>query len=223
MIQDHVGALKHAEYGLGTALMHAQRYGYTQMINNVILTNSSYKLRFAQDLTLYIGEIAMDLDSLDPDAGKDHWLNDAVWQGARQACETIMGSSDHLEQYFAANAVFEPMVSELVRSGFVMQTAAAHNDFATPAVVSTAEADYERNLANTVELFYILANDPEHAVENRKTLLEWHDKHMALCVKAANELQPIWSQPRVKAAQFSDAFSQAEHRVAAIKSEIGLA
>jgi propane monooxygenase small subunit len=55
VLQDHLGAYKHAEFGLGTSTMQAQRYGYTQMINNAILTNSSYKLRFAQDLTLYLG------------------------------------------------------------------------------------------------------------------------------------------------------------------------
>ena len=220
-LQDHVGALKHAEFGLGTSLMQAQRYGYTQMINNAILTNSSYKLRFAQDLTLYIGEIGMDLPDLDTDAGKAHWLNDGCWQGAREAVETIMGSSDHLEQYFATNVVFEPMVAELVRSGFVMQCAAAHNDFVTPSVVSSAEADYEHNLANTVELFHILAHDPTHGAENCKVLRDWHDRHMALCLKAANELQPIWSQTRVKAVQFKDAFERAQNRAAEIKIEIG--
>ena len=56
VLQDHLGAYKHAEFGLGTSTMQAQRYGYTQMVNNAILTNSSYKLRFAQDLTLYLGE-----------------------------------------------------------------------------------------------------------------------------------------------------------------------
>ena len=132
-----------------------------------------------------------------------------------------MGSDDHLEQYFATNVVFEPMVAELVRSGFVMQCAAAHNDFVTPSVVSSAEADYEHNLANTVELFHILANDPTHGAENCKVLRDWHDRHMALCLKAANELQPIWSQTRVKAAQFKDAFERAQNRAAEIKIEIG--
>src|SRR6201996_8851246 len=53
ILQNHLGAYKHAEFGLGTSTMQAQRYGYTQMVNNAILTNSSYKLRFAQDITLY--------------------------------------------------------------------------------------------------------------------------------------------------------------------------
>ena len=54
ILQNHLGAYKHAEFGLGTSTMQAQRYGYTQMVNNAILTNSSYKLRFAQDITLYL-------------------------------------------------------------------------------------------------------------------------------------------------------------------------
>ena len=141
--------------------MQAQRYGYTQMVNNAILTNSSYKLRFAQDLTLYLSEIGLDIPGFDIAAGKQHWLEDPIWQGVRKSIESIMGSNDYLEQYFATNVVFEPLVGELFRSGFVMQAAAAQNDFITPAVVSAAEADYERNLANTVELFHILGEDPD--------------------------------------------------------------
>ena len=56
ILQTHLGAWKHAEFGLGTSLMQAQRYGYTQMINNATLTNSSYKLRLAQDGDQVSGE-----------------------------------------------------------------------------------------------------------------------------------------------------------------------
>jgi propane monooxygenase small subunit len=221
VLQDHVGAYKHAEFGLGTSTMQAQRYGYTQMINNAILTNSSYKLRFAQDITLYLGELALDIDGFDLDAGKKHWLEDPIWQGTRLAIESIMGASDYLEQYFVTNVIFEPLVAELFRSGFVMQLAAAQNDYISPAVVSAAEGDYERNLANTVELFSMLVQDQEHGEKNRQILVNWATTHGKLAVDAANQLQPIWSQPRVKVAQFSDAFEQAKNRLRAISAEIG--
>ena len=133
VLQDHLGAYKHAEFGLGTSLMQAQRYGYTQMINSAILTNSSYKLRFSQDLTLYLGEIALDIPNLDPAAGKKHWMEDPIWQGTRRAIEEIMGSADYAEQYMATNLAFEPLVGELFRSGFIMQMAAAQGDFITPS------------------------------------------------------------------------------------------
>src|ERR1700738_4051155 len=68
VLQNHVGALKHAEYGLGTVYMYGQRDGMTQMINNSILTNASYKLRFAQDLTIYLAEVALDVEKFDAEA-----------------------------------------------------------------------------------------------------------------------------------------------------------
>ena len=76
VLQKHLGAWKHAEFGLGVALMQAQRYGYTQMINNATLTNSSYKLRLSQDITLYLAEIGMDIEGWDDEAGKRAWLED---------------------------------------------------------------------------------------------------------------------------------------------------
>jgi propane monooxygenase small subunit len=221
ILSDHLGAYKHAEFGLGTATMQAQRYGYTQMINNAILTNSSYKLRFAQDITLYLGELALDLDDIDLDTGKTHWLEDPIWQATRHAVEAIMGAEDYLEQYFATNIVFEPLVAELFRSGFIMQMAAAQNDFMTPAVVSAAEGDYERNLANAVELFHILVLDQEHGEHNRGLFDSWMHRHGALALDAAHHLQPIWSQPRVKIAQFPEALGVAKDRVRAIAAEIG--
>ncbi|SDR32203.1 propane monooxygenase small subunit [Rhizobiales bacterium GAS113] len=222
VLQNHLGAYKHAEFGLGTATMQAQRYGYTQMINNAILTNSSYKLRFAQDLTLYLGEIGMDIEGFDAAAGKKHWVEDPIWQGTRKAVETIMGSEDYLEQYFAVNLVFEPLVGELFRSGFIMQFAAGNGDFMTPGVVSAAEADYERNLANAVELTHLLANDAQHGAHNRNVFNGWLDRHGALAVEASNNLQPLWSQPRVKVQAFSDAKAAAHHRLANIAAQTGL-
>ena len=222
VLQDHLGAYKHAEFGLGTSTMQAQRYGYTQMVNNAILTNSSYKLRFAQDITLYLSEIGLDIEGFDIAAGKKHWLDDPIWQGTRKSIESIMGSNDYLEQYFATNAVFEPLVGELFRSGFIMQMAAAQNDFITPAVVSAAEADYERNLANTVELCHMLTSDATYGAKNITLFNTWLKKHCDLALDAANHLQPVWSQPRVKAAAFADALAHAKNRVRAIAAEIGL-
>jgi propane monooxygenase small subunit len=222
VLQNHVGALKHAEYGLGIIYMDGQRDGMTQMINNSILTNSSYKLRFAQNLTIYLAEIALDAEKLDLDAGKAHWLDDPIWQGARKAIETVLGAEDYLEQYFAGNVLFEPLVTELVRSGMVMQFAAAHGDFLTPAIVAVAEGDYERNLTNTVELFQILLSDPKESEHNREIAGGWLKKYVPLVVEAANQLQPIWSQPRVKVGSFADSCASAENRVTAILAQIGL-
>lgn len=222
VLQAHLGAWKHAEFGLGTSLMQAQRYGYTQMINNATLTNSSYKLRLAQDITLYLAEIGMDIPGWDDDLGKKTWLEDPVWQGTREAVESIMGATDYLEQYFAINIVFEPLVGELFRSGFLMQVAAANGDFITPPVISAAEADYERNLANTIDLVYLLAHDEKYAAENQKLFQSWLIKHKALADRAAQGLQPIWSMPHSKPVSFEDVRAQSHERLDKILGELGL-
>lgn len=222
ILQTHLGAWKHAEFGLGTSLMHAQRYGYTQMINNATLTNSSYKLRLAQDITLYLAEIGMDIPGFDDDAGKRAWLEDGIWQGTRHAVEAIMGATDYLEQYFATNIVFEPLVGELFRSGFLMQVASPNGDFITPAVISAAEADYERNLANAIDLFHLLITDNEHAVHNRGLFQSWVHKHGGLAAAASAGLQPIWSQPHSKPVSYADAHGQSLERFGKILGELGL-
>ena len=223
ILQTHLGAWKHAEFGLGTALMQAQRYGYTQMINNATLTNSSYKMRLCQDITLYLAEIGMDIEGWNDELGKTAWMEDPVWQPTREAVETIMGCEDYLEQYFAINIVFEPLVGELMRSGFFMQAAAANNDFITPPVISAAEADYERNLANTVDLIYLLATDAEHADHNQALFRSWLIKHRDLADKAAAALQPIWSQPHSKPVSFEDVKAVSHERIGQIIAELGLA
>lgn len=222
VLQKHLGAWKHAEFGLGTSLMRAQRFGYTQMINNATLTNSSYKLRLSQDITLFLAEVGMELDGWNDELGKETWLNDPIWQGTREAIESIMGAEDYLEQYFASNIIFEPMVGELVRSGFFMRIAAANNDPITPPVISAAEADYERNLANTIDLMYTLINDPQHGNENRALFAGWAKKHGTLANKAALGLQPIWSEPHTKPISFDDVRAQSHERVNHILGELGI-
>jgi len=222
VLEKHLGAYKHAEFGMGTALMHAQRYGYTQMINSTILTNSSYKLRFAQDLTLYLGDIGVDIAGFDAEIGKKQWLEDPIWQPTRKLVETIGGATDYLEKYFAVNIVFEPMIGELMRSGFFMQAAAAQNDFLTPTVVSAAESDYLRNLANAVELLHMLVSDPTHSAHNVGLFNSWLKTYGDLAAHAAKNLQPIWSLPHTKVARFDDAYASAVERMKAITTQLGL-
>lgn len=223
VLQDHLGAFKHLEYGLGVALMHAQRYGYTQMVNNALLTNCSYKLRMSQDITLYLGELGLDLPEFDHTAGRKHWLEDEIWQKTRAVVEGVMGASDYIEQYFAANVVVEPLLGELFRSGFIMQSAAGQGDFMTPSIIAAAEGDYERNLANTVELLNILANDPNYGNANRALFADWLQDHGSKALEAARQLQPIWSLPTHKRIQFNDAVEAQLARVRSITQEIGIA
>lgn len=221
ILENHLGALKHAEYGLHRATMSGQRDGVTQMINNSILTHASQKIRLAQDLTLYLADIGVDID-LDLEAGKKTWMEDPAWQGTRELIEKIIGTADYLEQYFVINLVCEPLVTEALRSGFFMQFAAAHGDFMTPVVLSAAENDFDRNLANATELFNLLANDAQHGDENKRIMQQWLEKWVPLAVTAVEQLQPIWSQPRVKRLQFADVYEGAKGRMTTALDEVNI-
>lgn len=223
ILQNHLGAYKHAEFGLGTSTMQAQRYGYTQMVNNAILTNSSYKLRFAQDITLYLSEIALDLPGFDVNAGKQHWLEDPIWQGVRKSIESVMGSNDYLEQYFATNAVFEPLVGELFRSHLVQQAAPGNGDWVTPTVVGAAEYDFaERDLRYTKAMFELLTNDREFADHNKQTIQGWLSTWVPRAIASARTLQPLWSQPDAKPPRFEDGLDRVKSRFSGIVIGLGL-
>lgn len=221
ILQNHLGAVKHAEYGLGMIFQIAQRDGMSQMINNSILINSADKLRYAQDLAIYLGEIASMVE-LDEAAGKQNWLDNPVWQGKRKVVETFAASTDWAEQLFAINLVYEPLVGEMFRSGFLMQYAASHGDFVTPTIVSTAEADYERNLEYTAEMFHIFLNDPDFGEANRQVVDSWLKKYVPLCTDAANQLQPIWSQASVKVTTYPDSYQRAKDRFASILTHLNI-
>ncbi|MEL6312223.1 MAG: toluene hydroxylase, partial [Pseudomonadota bacterium] len=172
--------------------------------------------------TLYLAEIGMDIEGWDDELGKRAWMEDPIWQGTREAIETIMGSSDYVEQYLATNLVFEPLVGELFRSGFLMQVAAANSDFVTPSVISAAEADYERNLANAIDFAFLLVTDEEHGAANRALFEGWIAKHGALADKASANLRPIWSQPHSKPLSYDDARAVSVERLGRILGELGL-
>jgi len=219
VLQNHVGALKHPEYSLGITFMQAQRDGMSQMINTAILTNASYKLRLSQDLTLYLAEIGLDLANFDTAAGKQHWISDPIWQESRKAIETIRGVYDYLEAVFASNLLYENLVTGLVRD-FVARFGAEHGDFATPTIIGFAQADYQRNLANSIELFRVLLNDDKHADHNRDLAKRWIGIYAPLCAKAAHALRPLWSEPRIKCVTFEDTFEHAKRNTLESLSQI---
>lgn len=220
-LQDHVGAIKHAEFGLGVALTTAQRDGVTQMINNSILTNASYKLRLAQDITLYLGDIGLDI-AIDADAGKSRWLEDPVWQGVRKVVEGILATADHLEVYFATNLAFEPLVGDLLRSGFITRAAPLHSDFVTPGVLAPAAIDCQRNLANAMSLSELLIGDASHGDTNRKTLAGWLGTHASRCLEAAKAARPLWDEHPSDSVDFAAAYDDATERFQSILSELGI-
>ena len=129
---------------------------------------------------------------------------------------------DWAEAFFATAVVFEPLVGELFRSGFVMQAAALHGDFVTPSLMGNGESDAAREQRGARALFGMLANDEEHGEENSATMQEWLLSWTAMSVNAARQLQPIWSQLPEKVVRFEDSFERSQQRFEGLLGDLGL-
>ncbi|MEV7382818.1 aromatic/alkene monooxygenase hydroxylase subunit beta [Streptomyces lydicus] len=222
-LERHLSAWMHAEHGLGMHVFTSeQRSAPTNMINTAIAVNSAHKLRFAQDLALYNLDLSEAEIGFDGAAHKDVWHTDPVWQGVRENVERLTAIGDWAESLFATNVVFESMVGALFRSHLVMQVAARNGDYVTPTLVGTGENDYGRDLGYTRALFRMLATDETHGPRNREILQGWLEAWAPLSIRAAHELQPIWSQPQEKVVTFADSYEAAVAGFRSLLSDLNL-
>ena len=223
LLERHVFAWAHAEHGIG---MHvytpAQRDAPTNMINNAMAVGAAHKLRFAQDLILYNLTLSEEIDGFDGSIHRATWQDDPLWQPTRALVERLTGTRDWAEQWFATAIVFEPLVGELFRSGFVMQVAALHGDFVTPTVMGAGESDAAREQRGARALFRMLAEDSEHGAENRRIMQGWLADWSDAATKAGRQLQPIWSQLSDKVVRFEDSLERSRTRQEGLLADIGL-
>ena len=223
VLERHVFAWAHAEHGLG---MHvytpAQRDAPTNMINNAMAVGALHKLRFAQDLILYNLTLSEEIDGFDGSIHKQTWQEDPIWQPTRELVEGLTGIRDWGEALFATTVVFEPLIGELFRSGFVMQAAAPQGDFVTPTIMGAGESDAARDQRGARALFLMLADDEAHSAENKATMQAWLDEWTPRAVAAARQLQPIWSQLPEKLVRFDDSFERSRLRFESLLGDIGI-
>jgi propane monooxygenase small subunit len=67
-----------------------------------------------------------------------------------------------------------------------------------------------------------LVKDSAHGAHNIALFNSWLNTHCELAVKAAKHLQPIWSLPTAKVAQFPEAYASAVGRMRSIVGQLGL-
>jgi propane monooxygenase small subunit len=223
VVERHVFAWAHAEHGLGLHVYTpAQRDAPTNMINNAMAVGAVHKLRFAQDLILFNLEVSEAIDGFDGSAHKEAWQQDPIWQKTREVVEKLTATRDWAEQFFVTAIVFEPLVGELFRSGFVMQAAAPNGDFITPTIMGAGEADVAREQRGARALYGMLVADEQFGDDNRATLDAWLDQWVPECIAAAHQLQPIWSLPSEKVVRFEDSFERSRLRLEELLSDLSL-
>jgi propane monooxygenase small subunit len=223
VLEKHVFAWAHAEHGLG---MHvytpAQRDAPTNMINNAMAVGAAHKLRFAQDLILYNLTLSEEVKGFNGAVHRKTWQEDPLWQLTREFVERLTGVRDWAEQWFVTAIVFEPLLGELFRSGFVMQVAALHGDFVTPTIMGAGESDAAREQRGARALYRMLAEDQTHGEENREIMQGWLRSWSEDAVSAARQLQPIWSQVSEKVVRFEDSLERSRGRLQSLVAEVGL-
>jgi propane monooxygenase small subunit len=192
------------------------------MINNAMAVGAAHKLRFAQDLILYNLTLSEEIEGFNGSAHRETWQSDPIWQPTREFVENLTGTRDWAEQWFATAVVFEPLIGELFRSGFVMQVAALHGDFVTPTIMGAGESDAAREQRGARALFRMLAGDEAHGTENGTIMQGWLDKWAAEAMQAARQLQPIWSQISEKVIRFEESMERSRGRLKTMADEIGL-
>jgi propane monooxygenase small subunit len=222
-IERNLGAWMHAENGLALHVFTAaQRSAPTNMINNAMAVNAAHKLRFAQDLALFNLDLSESDIGFEGSVHKDVWHNVPAWQGVRENVEQLTATQDWGEALFATNIVFEPLVGVLFRSDLLMQISARNGDYITPTIVGTGENDYNRDLGYSRALFSMLAKDEVNGAANKAVMNEWLATWVPRSLRAALELQPIWSQPHEKVISFADSFESAKETIRAVLTELGL-
>jgi propane 2-monooxygenase small subunit len=223
VLERHVFAWAHAEHGIG---MHvytpAQRDAPTNMINNAMAVGAAHKLRFAQDLILYNLTLSEEIEGFNGSIHKETWQSDPVWQPTREFVERLTGTRDWAEQWFATAVVFEPLLGELFRSGFVMQVAALHGDFVTPTIMGAGESDAAREQRGACALYRMLAEDEAHGADNVAVMQRWLADWSTAALAAARRLQPIWSQISEKVVRFEDSLERSRGRLDSMAGDIGL-
>ena len=101
----------------------------------------------------------------------------------RENVEQLTAIRDWAEAFFATAVVFEPLIGELFRSEFVMQSAALQGDFVTPTLMGAGESDTARDLRVARGLFGMLSNDSEHGEANRATMQGWLEQWAPVSVR----------------------------------------
>lgn len=222
LLSRHYAACAFFEYGLFRAFSYAQREALADVIGNACIFNAADKIRYAQEISLYGMELAQALPGFADTAAKQTWLTDPLWQGVRENIEKLMVLRDWGEIITAANLVFEPLVGELVRVEFFLRSAPRNGDSVTPAIIESAELDWERNRKWTQAFVQLVLADPTHAAANHQILQGWINTWTPLTLKAAHALAPLFELPTVKLHSFAAALARVQQAHTTWLTELGL-
>lgn len=222
VLSRHFAACAFWEYGLFRVFSYVQREALADVVGNACVFNAADKVRYAQEISLYGMELSQALAGFSDAHAKQTWLTDPLWQGVRENVEKLMVLRDWGEAIIATNMVCEPLLGELVHVEFFLRFAPRQGDGVTPAIVETAEFDWERNRKWTKAFVQLLLADPHYASSNRDLVQRWVETWASLTMTAAQKLAPLFALPTVKVQSFAQAWARVQEGWRTMLTEVGL-
>ncbi len=219
LLARHYAAYRFFEYGLFLSLSYAQREALSDVVATPIVFQGLDKDRHAQDIAL----LTMDLEEALPDfsatGSKEVWLQDPIWQPAREMVELLLACRDWGEITFAINLAVEPLVSTIFTRELVARQAPRNGDSATALVMHTVENDRVQAFnASSALVRFLVADTPT----NQAVVQEWLNIWASRAARAAKALEPLF----VNGPNGSGGFDMAWNRVfgewRAMLAELGL-
>lgn len=180
------------EYGLFRAFSPAHREALSDVLGNALCFQSFDHMRHAQAIVAYLLTIEHAVPGFNDEGAKALWINDPVYQPARQLVEEIIATNDWAEIALMTNLVVAPILSQIALGTLVRQPATLNGDPVTPMIIMTAERDRRRNLAYALEfLRMVTADDVPAKTENTDVISAWMRAWRPRVVTAAEALESV--------------------------------
>nr|QCY50164.1 beta-subunit of multicomponent tetrahydrofuran monooxygenase [uncultured Pseudonocardia sp.] len=182
------------EYGLVAPQSAAVRPALGDAIANCLGFSAGYKLRQAQALVLYGGELEQAIPGFSTTDGKRRFLEDPAWQPTRRYLERLASITDWAETVVAVNICFEPLVGSLLRREVLIRLAGSFGDAATPTVGQVAQAEWGWVRDWSAALVRFMLNDAAHADANSGQIADWLADWGAMARDAIDALEPVLTE-----------------------------
>lgn len=220
-LRDHLQVPAFVEHGLWYATATAARDCLSDSITTCVVIEAAMKQRLAQAIVLYAMDLEPYLGELPVERGKQHFLEDDVWEPTRRYIEKLWTLTDWGERIVAVNLCFEPLVGVMLRREFGIRAARANGDTVTSVIARTGQIEWDWVRDWTAELMRFLLADAAHGAHNREVLGGWLERWLPAAAEALDAIAPLAARlPQATALEGSR--ERVEHDSRTLLAESGL-
>lgn len=187
-----------AELGLFQALSRCVRPALSDTISMALLFSAVDRLRHQQDIALLALDLEAELVGYPAGTGVPTWVDDPVYQPAREIVEHLMVTRDWAETAFVVACLFDPIVTSFVNDRFLRRFATAHGDIVSPQLLLSADRARRRQRVAVEALVHMVLADTDRqgravpSEHNRCVLQGWVDAWAPAMRDAVAAFAPVF-------------------------------